>query len=157
MADRSHILIVEDDEFKRQAVHDLLQSVIDAKIIDVDSVRTAIDFLRENDCSLIVLDMSLPTFSIRGREAGGTPLGFGGLEVLQNLDRFGKMIPCVILSQYSAFSQGDKNISLKGIGDEMMSGYSDLVKSVIYFDLIGGGVEGAFGDNGDFNYWRRGQ
>lgn len=98
------ILIVEDDDYKRNAVTNLLTQILKKiTISNSSSVYEAIQYLiQENfDTDLILLDMSLPSHPAMPGQ--GTPISLptGGLEIIYELvDNNLLDIPIIILTQY---------------------------------------------------------
>ena len=68
------VLIVEDIETKRLSMTQLVESVLSPVEVHCSaSVKSAIQRLDQHSYSLILLDMSLPTFDLSKSEGGGTP------------------------------------------------------------------------------------
>jgi len=94
-------LLVEDDEFKAA---DLMRSLEKARpglpIHRAASVTSAMRAVTASEFSLVVLDMSLPTFDLSGPGGGGSPQSQGGLEVLRLARRKNHSCPFIIVTQY---------------------------------------------------------
>lgn len=133
------ILIVDDDEFKSTPIFNLVNDAFYADIWVEESIRGAVDYARQKSIDLLILDMSLPTFGISPLESGGTQLGFGGLEVLHNLDRYEIDCDVIVISQYTEFMQGDETRHISSLLPEVKALYGGELLAVIYFDLIEGG------------------
>jgi len=72
--DEASILVIEDDEIKRQSIVKAIEEECpDIAIETAHSVRTAVDLIADSKFALVIADMSLPTFDIEIREPGGTP------------------------------------------------------------------------------------
>ena len=131
------ILIVEDEDPKRANIISALSELnISYDLIEARSVLSAINCLRATTPELILLDMSLPTFDIAPRESGGRPQGFGGVEVLRYIDRFGLSVPVIVVTAYEAFSQGGKQIGLNDLGKQLLLSHGAVFSGMIYYNSV---------------------
>lgn len=97
------ILLIEDDEFKATDIVKVLQERWPNAHIDrAKSVTSALRAIMAKPFSLIVLDMSLPTFDLTGPGGGGSAQGQGGLEVLRLSSRLSTQstAPIIVVTQY---------------------------------------------------------
>ena len=131
------VLIVEDEDPKRANIVSALDELdIPYDLIEARSVLSAINSLRTTTPELILLDMSLPTFDIAPREAGGRPQGFGGVEVLRYIERFGLSVPVIVVTAYEAFSQGGKQIGLNDLGEQLLRSHGAVFSGLIYYNSV---------------------
>ncbi len=110
------ILLVEDDEDKRDQLSTFLLTNVSDDLIITKSLQSAIRALISNTFDLIFLDMSMTTFDITPTEMGGRPQPFGGREVLLQMKRRSIFTPVVVVTQYDRFGQGDDETSLSEVG-----------------------------------------
>ena len=95
------VLIVEDDNFKKEALVDLIGSnVPNARIQCVADVSTAVAAINQSKFHLIIIDMALPSHPVVS--GGGSPMSLltGGLEVLLELNSLERTDHCIIVTQY---------------------------------------------------------
>jgi CheY-like chemotaxis protein len=129
------VLLIEDDELKRQGVLNAInQSYANASIVTSNSVRKAIDTLAESAFDLIVADMSLPTFDIDVRERGGTPRPFGGIEVFEYLERRELPTPVLVVTSYPVLTDGRRSVSFKDLQNELQRDFPSNFAGLVYFD-----------------------
>lgn len=133
------VLLIEDDDGKRQSVKTCLEREIEKaervpKMAFANSVRSAITQLDESKFDLIVADMSLPTFDIGSREAGGTPRAFGGIEVFEYLERIGCSTPVLVVTSYPVISDGSTSVKFEDLGSRLRREFPETFKEIIYFD-----------------------
>jgi len=122
------ILVVEDDPFKLSQIESFLSSELSSKDYKcARSVNSARKRLSEDSYTLVILDMSLPTYDITANEPGGRPQNYGGKELLRYMYRKKLKIKTVLLTQYEEFIA-------EGVGDAMGEKYSDTFCGIIYFD-----------------------
>jgi len=132
------ILIVEDELAKLEDLQDFFSSRHSEYAIDTArSVRSAVDALRHEEVfSLIVLDMSLPTFDITLTETGGAPKGFGGLEVLRYMQKSEITSPVVVVTAFEAFSQGDRIINLDDMRASLLEEFPEMFYGAVYYNVV---------------------
>jgi CheY-like chemotaxis protein len=138
MTDRELIvLIVEDETPKITQIELLLRSLcIPMKIDHAKSVNSALDRLDEGTPDLLLLDMSLPTIDVDivGGEGGGRPQGFGGIEVLRNMEYANISCPVIVITGYEAFPRQGGNVDISGITQELREEFPKLLHSVLHYN-----------------------
>lgn len=131
------VLIVEDEDPKRDNIlASLTKQFPEAEPMVSRSVSSAIKTLRETVPDLILLDMSLPTFDIGPKESGGRPQGFGGIEVLRYIDRFGIDVPVIVVTAYEAFAKGGQQIDLNILGNQLSVDHADNFRGIVYYNSV---------------------
>ena len=81
------VLLVEDDEDKREQIINFINKFEDYDLIEVRSYNSAVKAIRRGFFDLILLDMILPTFDVNVNESGGRTQAFGGELILAEMDR----------------------------------------------------------------------
>lgn len=131
------ILIIEDETPKITQIELFLRSLcIPMRIDHAKSVNSALDKLDENTPDLILLDMSLPTMDIdiAGGEAGGRPQGFGGIEVLRNMEYSYIFCPVIVITGYEVFPRQGGSVDISGITQELKAEFPNLLHSVLHYN-----------------------
>lgn len=129
------VLVVEDSEAKLASVVSALKSMLPTHPVETaKSVRSAVAALEAKKFSLIIADMSLPTFDVESRERGGTPRPFGGIEVFDYLTREGLPTPVLVVSSYQALVDGAKSMPLEKLASDLARDYPDNYRGYVYFD-----------------------
>jgi len=136
MPDRPHILLVEDEAPKRRHITDLLAKLAPhARISPARSVNSALDLLDTERVSLLVLDMSLPTFDVGDREKGGRPQGFGGTEVLRHMVMAEIVCPTVVITGYEGFKhESGRTVDLAQLRIELADEFPDILRAVLHYN-----------------------
>ena len=131
-----HILLVEDEAPKRAHVEKYLKSLDQEVVIGIaKSVNSALDALENELPDLLILDMSLPTFDVGGRENGGRPQGVGGIEILRYMTMSEMYCPTIVITGYEAFQQDTgKTVDLSQIRAELAEEFPQLVMSVLHYN-----------------------
>lgn len=131
------VLIVEDIETKRLSMMRLIESVLGpVEVHSSTSVKSAIRLLGEHVYSLILLDMSLPTFDLSKAEGGGTPRPRGGMELFAHIDGAGIEVPVIVVSAYGALEERGSLIPLDEISMRLEKDYPALFRGSVLFDSV---------------------
>lgn len=131
------ILVADDEEPKRASIVDWL-SIFDSssEIITSKSVRSSIDAILAARPDLVLLDMSLPTFDIALGENGGRPQGFGGIEVLRNLDFYEITTKVIVVTQYEAFDENGKQLDLQVLRERLKKESPEVLLDCVYYNAV---------------------
>jgi CheY-like chemotaxis protein len=134
------VLLVEDEEPKRESLLGFLtREFPNLEVSFAKSVRAAIAQVRAVHPSLLLLDMSLPTFDIAPGEPGGRPQGFGGTEVIRFLDSEDLQIPTIVVTAYEAFpKKNGQRIGYESLREELSRDFGGFFRGLVYFDSIQG-------------------
>lgn len=134
------LLIVEDEEPKREAIIAFASSsFVWSSVTTAHSVRSAINSVRTQHPTLLLLDMSLPTFDIAPGEPGGRPQGEGGIEVLRYLEMSETLLPTIVVTGYDAFKKSDgQRIGYERLSEELRRDYPGIFRGLVHFDPIQG-------------------
>ena len=133
------ILLVEDEDPKRQHLLKFCDETFSHLEIDLTaSVRSAIDYLREANAELILLDMSLPTFDISAKERGGRPQGAGGIEILRYLDMMELETPVLLVTAYPAIPIDGVQRELDDIDQLLFQEHPRIYRGLVYFNSVYG-------------------
>lgn len=131
----SQILIVEDSEAKLASILAAVVAVIPVEKIKCSrSVKSALKSLKKEDFSMIIADMSLPTYDVRAGERGGTPRPFGGIEIFDYLQRAEKKTPVAVVSSYPAIVEGNTSLTLHALSAKLAIDYPDNFSGYVFFD-----------------------
>jgi CheY-like chemotaxis protein len=128
-------LLVEDDQFKSRNIREFLQERKAGVFIDTArSVAEASAMVQTSVYSLMILDMSLPTYSIDQSESGGTPQGFGGLTLLRLVESLGHTIPTIVVTQFEQFGEGGDGMDIAALRRSMEDEFPELFRGIVYYD-----------------------
>jgi CheY-like chemotaxis protein len=118
------ILVVEDEPHKLAQVLEALSDLLPtAKFVCRGSYRTAADCIFcEDPPDLCVLDMTLPTFEQSVEERGGRERPFGGRDLMMDIDRAGKKLPALVVTQYDAFVERYGGVRALRTSKEVLDG-----------------------------------
>lgn len=135
-----NVLLVEDEDPKRESLLGFLTREFPGlEVTYAKSVRAAIAEVRVKQPSLLLLDMSLPTFDIAPGEPGGRPQGFGGTEVIRFLDSEDVQVPTIVVTAYEAFPRKNgERIGYESLREELSRDFGGFFRGLVYFDSIQG-------------------
>jgi hypothetical protein len=130
-------LIIEDDDYKKNKIVDCINEVFSGSVLKfANSVNSAVIKLGEIDEEYIVLlDMSLPTYDLDS-SSGGKPQGFGGKEILRNMEFFEQKNKVIVVTQYESIPLGGRNVELHEIQNDLLSEFEGIFHALIHFSVI---------------------
>lgn len=121
------ILLIEDDEIKAKDVSEFIQKNCLGIVEQKDSITSGLRALKNNEYDYVLLDMSLPRFS--GDSSIFEP--FGGIDIIKELERKKKVVPIIVITQYSIFGEGALTKTLEEIKQECQEyevDFKDVIK-----------------------------
>lgn len=134
-----HVLVIEDDEFKARRISLVVRDIAKDCILQVEkSVNAGLSALMTKRPDLLLLDMSLTTFNVGPQESGGRPQNFGGIEVLEQMERLDVQVPVIIITQFESFRRGDREIGLADLRVELNERYAGFFKGLIFYNSAEG-------------------
>lgn len=129
------LLIVEDSEAKLASILAAVGTIFPIEKTKCSkSVKSALKALNTEEFSIIISDMSLPTYDVRAGERGGTPRPFGGIEIFDHLQRIRKKTPVVVVSSYPAIVEGNTTLTLLALSEKLALDYPDNFSGYVFFD-----------------------
>jgi CheY-like chemotaxis protein len=132
------VLLVEDDEFKATDILKVLEeSFAHDQVLRAMSVTSAMKAISNETFTVIVLDMSLPTFELSGPGGGGSPQGQGGLEVLRLARRLRNASPFIVVTQYPDIELDGNDIPLAIAAKALRARFDVDVKACLLYEFDG--------------------
>jgi len=130
------ILIVEDDQYKSEAISEfLITEFRSPEIVIKDSLASGIfEVLDNGEFDIILLDMSMPSFDVTSKDpSGGTPESYAGEDFLSQMTVLGVNIPIVVVTQYDNFGTDDSQMSLTALDKKLRHNHSEIYEGSVYF------------------------
>lgn len=130
------ILIVEDDLYKSTAISNFLSEDLDMReIICKESLSSGLFEIIDNmNYSLILLDMSMPSFDVSDKDpVGGIPESFAGEDFLAQMTLLGIEIPVIIVTQFDTFRTGDDSFPLTALDKKLEAKHPNIYNGAIFF------------------------
>jgi CheY-like chemotaxis protein len=127
------VLIVEDDEFKLNAIKAAILDVGDAKIEVAPSLRAAMTQLEDRSFDFVVLDMAIPshTSDVGAVDTYSQPVG--GLDVLLFLAENERAERISILTQHPTVEYDRRHVPLKNMLRTLRDdGITNVVGAILF-------------------------
>lgn len=128
-----NILIIEDNQLKREKIVNFITENYDATIVEAASYNSGLTAAYDNDFDFMILDMSMPTFDRNESTQGGRFRALAGKEIANKLSKSKRLVPFVVLTGYKDFSVNAQNLSIDQIHD-LLATLGDVYKGCIVFD-----------------------
>ncbi len=118
------ILVVEDNPFKRNRIVEVIKNAFPfCAVQESHSFTSAWKCISHEAFSLIVLDMSLPTFDKTDTESGGVFRVFGGKELARKMIKRGIDSKLIFITQYKNFSDNVNSCSFESLKTNLLIEY----------------------------------
>ncbi|MFQ2227129.1 hypothetical protein ACK32Z_09525 [Aeromonas hydrophila] len=131
-------LVIEDDEYKKNKISDcLFDNFIDANIeyaMSVSSAKCILEDITED--TIILLDMSLPTYDVDQSPSGGRPQGFGGIEILRMMEFYDLKNRVIVVTQYESISLGNRVLDVDNLKSELFLEFDFFLHDLIRFNVV---------------------
>jgi CheY-like chemotaxis protein len=120
------ILLVEDDEDKREQLVNFIKLKIPCELTEARSFQSGQKCIKNYSYDLIILDMTMPTFDINPpKEGGGRSQSFGGEMLLAEMVRREIKTKVIVVTQFDIFGKGDEEITLKDLDKRLHIQFPD--------------------------------
>lgn len=130
-----NVLLIEDDLAKGQRLTEHLKQVLVAANVEwVKSVTSAIRIMDSLPFSLVVLDMSLPTFE-EGVSifSGGRQQNFGGSEVLAYMKALNIVLPTIVVTQFPDFEENGQLMTLAQLNTNLVRDFPQSYRGLVQY------------------------
>lgn len=129
------ILIVEDDEDKRDELIHFLKERSFLNFSESRSFQSTLKKIKEEDFDLILLDMSIPTYDISPTEAGGRSQAFGGEMILYELLRRKINTKVIVVTQFDIFGKDDEEITIRDLDEKLEKKFKKTYLGIIQYSI----------------------
>ncbi|MEG8052896.1 hypothetical protein QP185_05910 [Sphingomonas aerolata] len=130
-----NILLIEDDTLKAERILDFLSDFADGdKICHERSYNTGLRSALLSQPSLIVLDMTLPTYDVGAKSREGRSRTMGGVDLMRKLKLKGVKLPVIVVSQFTTFGEGPDMIEFADLMEQCTSEFPGA--SLRAFDTV---------------------
>lgn len=129
------ILLVEDDEEKRQQLSHFAQHELGADVTEARSRQSGVNALLREPFDLIILDMTMPTYDVTPTEDGGRPQAYAGRDILQQMERRGIATKAVVVTQFDRFGQAEDEITLQVLDAQLEAAFPATYVGAVYYNV----------------------
>ena len=127
------ILIVDDDDFKINNIKEVLNEVNSHYNINTEkSLNSGLRRIRNETFDIILLDMSMPTFSITDSKNFDS---YGGKTFLREMNRKKIKTPVIVITQYDIFGEGNSQKTAENLDEEFRKSFSNYKGMVKYSSI----------------------
>lgn len=134
MADNLTVLIADDDPNKIRQLRAFLHSDYpQAALIERNSFISGLKCALLEEPDIVLLDMTMPTYDVGGKETGGYERRYAGYEVLRRLKRRRKIMPVIIVTQFERFGDGDDLITLSELKEQLSDAYPENYIATVFY------------------------
>lgn len=133
-----NFLIIEDDEYKKDKIIYCLEDTFnDFKYSYVKSVSSALSELDKlAPETIVLLDMSLPTYDLDETNSGGRPQGFGGIEILRNMEFYELQNKVIVITQYESIAFDNRILDANDLRIELAQEFPENFCELIQFNIV---------------------
>lgn len=129
------ILLIEDDEDKREQIITFINKKVPANLNEVRSFQSGLKAIKSKNYDLILLDMSMPTFDINSSENGGRAQPFGGELLLFEMIRRNITSKVIVITQFDLFGDGEEEISLRDLDARLQKQFSNIYIGSVQYSI----------------------
>lgn len=129
------VLLVEDDEDKRQQITEFVTRKFECNLTSVKSFQSALKAFKLEEFDLVLLDMTMPTFDIGPFESGGRTQSFGGELLLYEMERKEILSKVIVISQFDLFGEGKDEINLGDLNLRLMKQFSENYIGAVQYSI----------------------
>lgn len=128
------ILIVEDDDIKRNRISGFLkQAYPSAEIEENASYQSGLGSVLNSKFDMIILDMTMPIFDVSPEEDGGRPQPYAGRKILQQMKRRNINASVIIVTQFDIFGDEKNTKTLFELNKELTQEFQGLYKGSVFY------------------------
>lgn len=129
-----NVLLVEDDENKKSRVLEFYRNHFPNDVLLIeDSMVGGLRTSREQSPEFIILDMTLPNYSISSGKGFNPMRPFGGRDFLRQLQRLNLAARVVVLTQFETFGAPPDQVDLQSLDGELHADFPELFLGSIYY------------------------
>lgn len=129
------LLIAEDNNHKRERVTTFIRETFpDCLVEEAHSFTTACQKVSDFDFTVVLMDMSLPTYDKSATESGGRFRTFGGREIARKIIRRKIKTKIIFITQYESFSERGMSQTLESLDDEVRVECGEHYAGFVHYD-----------------------
>lgn len=129
------VLLVEDDEEKRQQLSLFMQEEFGAQVTEARSRQSGVGALLRDQYDLIILDMTMPTYDVTPTEDGGRSQAYAGRDILQQMERRGISTKAIVVTQFDRFGSAEDEVTLLTLDAQLETAFPDTYAGAIYYNV----------------------
>lgn len=129
-----NVLVVDDDPNKLRQLRAFLSGEFPELVIEErNSFQSGLKYALLEGPDVLLLDMTMPTYDVAGKETGGYERRYAGYDILRRLKRRQKPIPVIIITQFERFGDGDELITLEELKEQLSEEFADNYVGTVFY------------------------
>lgn len=130
------IYIIEDNTLKAKKIINFLEEEIlyPKEIRAFASFQSGLRAVEAACPSLVILDMTLPTFDRKPNSREGRSRPLGGYDLMRKMKLKSLSSPVIVLTQLEAFGEDEAEVSFEEITNRCHREFPDIFIGSVYFD-----------------------
>jgi CheY-like chemotaxis protein len=138
MSEKLIVLVIDDDHNKiRQIIAYLTEEYPDIELTERHSYQSGLKAALTLRPTLLVLDMTMPTFDAKPREDSGRERRYAGEQILQYLNRKHLDQRAVVITQFERFGENEDQITLRELDLRLAKDYPQLYLGAVFYQAGG--------------------
>jgi DNA-binding response OmpR family regulator len=128
------LLLVDDDPNKTRQIRGFVQE--EFAYFRIEERRSFQSGLKEallNPPDILLLDMTMPTYDVSGKETGGIERRYAGKEILRRLHRKHSATTVIVVTQFERFGEGEDLVTLDELRDELLSEFPRVFRGAVFY------------------------
>jgi CheY-like chemotaxis protein len=128
------MLLIEDDVNKAEQIAGFVGATFpDWELVVRRAFQSGLKEAIINPPQVILLDMTMPSYEVGPREAGGRERRYAGREILRQLSRRSISVPVIVITQYEQFEEEGEIVALAELVAQLRAEYPvNFVDAVFY-------------------------
>jgi CheY-like chemotaxis protein len=128
------VLLVDDDPNKARQIRNFLdEEFADWQVEERRSFQSGLKEALLSVPDFILLDMTMPTYDVSGKETGGIERRYAGTEILRRLQRKGVNIPVIVVTQFERFGEGEELVTLDELRVNLAERFPESFKGAVFY------------------------
>jgi CheY-like chemotaxis protein len=128
------VLVVDDDPNKAKQLQDCVSDLLPfADVVHCRSYQSGLKVALFERPDVIVLDMTMPTYDVGGKETGGRERRYAGQQILRQLKRKMAMTLAVVVTQFEQFGEGDQLVTLEELSRSLAQEFGNSFLGTVFY------------------------
>jgi CheY-like chemotaxis protein len=128
------VLVVDDDLNKMRQLLDFVRDNLpDASVISCRSYQSGLKSALFERPDVILLDMTMPTYDVGGKETGGKERRYAGLQILRQLKRKDAETRAIVVTQFEQFGEREQLVTLGELARSLKNEFDRSYLGTVFY------------------------
>lgn len=134
MGERMKVLLIDDDPNKIRQLRGFLETLFpSATVEERRSFQSGLKAALLDKPDVLLLDMTMPTYDVAGKETGGYERRYAGYEILRRLKRKRQTVPVIVVTQFERFGEGADLMTLAELSKKLVDEFGNQFVDAIFY------------------------